>query len=122
MPGVDNGSRESAGRSKVEVVVVKTQWIAGDGGARGHRTTARGQCRRHWPVSVHGLSCARATGGSLAASRDGRGHRHRRAAGGGAAMSPVTLESYLIVGAVLFALGMIGFLARRNMILMFLSV
>ena len=36
-------------------------------------------------------------------------------------MSPVTLESYLVVGAALFALGIIGFLARRNMILMFLS-
>lgn len=36
-------------------------------------------------------------------------------------MNPLTLDSYLIVGAVLFALGMIGFLARRNMILMFLS-
>jgi NADH-quinone oxidoreductase subunit K len=37
-------------------------------------------------------------------------------------MSPATLESYLVVGAVLFALGMVGFLARRNMIIMFLSV
>ena len=36
-------------------------------------------------------------------------------------MSPATLESYLIVGAVLFALGMVGFLTRRNMIIMFLS-
>jgi NADH-quinone oxidoreductase subunit K len=36
-------------------------------------------------------------------------------------MSPVTLENYLIVAAVLFALGMIGFLSRRNMIIMFLS-
>jgi NADH-quinone oxidoreductase subunit K len=33
----------------------------------------------------------------------------------------VSLDHYLIVGAVLFALGMIGFLARRNMIVMFLS-
>ena len=33
----------------------------------------------------------------------------------------VSLEHYLIVGAILFALGMIGFLARRNMIVMFLS-
>ena len=37
-------------------------------------------------------------------------------------MSPATLESYLIVGAVLFVLGMVGFLTRRNMIIMFLSV
>jgi NADH-quinone oxidoreductase subunit K len=36
-------------------------------------------------------------------------------------MTPVTLENYLIVGAILFVLGMIGFLSRRNMILMFLS-
>ncbi|MBI3821678.1 MAG: NADH-quinone oxidoreductase subunit NuoK [Planctomycetes bacterium] len=36
-------------------------------------------------------------------------------------MSPATLESYLVVGAVLFALGMVGFLTRRNMIIMFLS-
>jgi NADH-quinone oxidoreductase subunit K len=37
-------------------------------------------------------------------------------------MSPaVTLYNYLVVGAVLFALGMVGFLARRNLIIMFLS-
>jgi NADH-quinone oxidoreductase subunit K len=36
-------------------------------------------------------------------------------------MSPASLENYLIVGAVLFALGMVGFLTRRNMIIMFLS-
>lgn len=36
-------------------------------------------------------------------------------------MNPATLESYLLVGAVLFALGMVGFLTRRNLILMFLS-
>jgi NADH-quinone oxidoreductase subunit K len=35
--------------------------------------------------------------------------------------SVVSLENYLIVGAILFALGMVGFLARRNMIIMFLS-
>jgi NADH-quinone oxidoreductase subunit K len=32
------------------------------------------------------------------------------------------LHNYLIVGAILFGLGTIGFLSRRNMILMFLSV
>jgi NADH-quinone oxidoreductase subunit K len=32
----------------------------------------------------------------------------------------VGLEHYLVVGAVLFALGMVGFLARRNLIVMFL--
>jgi NADH-quinone oxidoreductase subunit K len=31
------------------------------------------------------------------------------------------LTNYLIVGAILFALGAIGFLSRRNMIVMFLS-
>ena len=36
-------------------------------------------------------------------------------------MSPVSLESYLMVGAILFGLGAIGFLARRNLIIMFLS-
>ncbi len=36
-------------------------------------------------------------------------------------MSPVNLQSYLIVGAALFVLGMVGFLTRRNLILMFLS-
>lgn len=36
-------------------------------------------------------------------------------------MTPLTLENYLIVGAILFALGLVGFLARRNLILMFLS-
>ena len=36
--------------------------------------------------------------------------------------SPVNLEAYLIVGAILFALGIVGFLTRRNMIVMFLSV
>lgn len=33
---------------------------------------------------------------------------------------PGTTE-YLIVGAILFALGVVGFLARRNLIVMFLS-
>src|SRR5207245_3371801 len=41
---------------------------------------------------------------------------------GGSAMEPGTvLEDYLVVGAILFALGAIGFLARRNLIIMFLS-
>jgi NADH-quinone oxidoreductase subunit K len=31
------------------------------------------------------------------------------------------LRSYLLIGAALFALGMLGFLTRRNMIVMFLS-
>ncbi len=37
-------------------------------------------------------------------------------------MNPVAvLQNYLVIGAVLFGLGMIGFLARRNFIIMFLS-
>src|SRR4029078_5072707 len=32
------------------------------------------------------------------------------------------LRDYLLVGAVLFVFGMLGFLSRRNMIVMFLSV
>ena len=35
-------------------------------------------------------------------------------------MNPVPLYNFLIVGAALFALGAIGFLARRNLIIMFL--
>ena len=33
----------------------------------------------------------------------------------------IGLYNYLVVGAILFVLGMIGFLARRNLIVMFLS-
>jgi len=36
-------------------------------------------------------------------------------------MNPIPLHHYLVVGAILFALGVIGFLARRNLIVMFLS-
>jgi NADH-quinone oxidoreductase subunit K len=36
-------------------------------------------------------------------------------------MMEVPLHHYLVVGAMLFALGAIGFLARRNLIVMFLS-
>jgi NADH-quinone oxidoreductase subunit K len=35
--------------------------------------------------------------------------------------NPLGLYNYLTVGAIVFALGMIGFLARRNLIVMFLS-
>jgi NADH-quinone oxidoreductase subunit K len=35
-------------------------------------------------------------------------------------MSDLPLHHYLAVGAILFALGLIGFLARRNLIVMFL--
>lgn len=33
----------------------------------------------------------------------------------------VDLNGYLVVGAILFCVGLIGFLSRRNMIIMFLS-
>lgn len=36
-------------------------------------------------------------------------------------MTALPLHHYLAIGAILFALGMIGFLARRNLIVMFLS-
>jgi NADH-quinone oxidoreductase subunit K len=35
-------------------------------------------------------------------------------------MTPLPIHHYLAVGAVLFVLGMIGFLGRSNMIIMFL--
>jgi NADH-quinone oxidoreductase subunit K len=35
-------------------------------------------------------------------------------------MTAVPLHHFLVVGAILFCLGMIGFLARRNLIVMFL--
>jgi NADH-quinone oxidoreductase subunit K len=36
-------------------------------------------------------------------------------------MTATSLESQLVIGAILFALGMIGFLTRRNLILIVLS-
>jgi NADH-quinone oxidoreductase subunit K len=36
-------------------------------------------------------------------------------------MTPSPIHPFLVVGAVLFCLGAIGFLARRNLIVMFLS-
>ncbi|MFO0969191.1 MAG: NADH-quinone oxidoreductase subunit NuoK [Gemmataceae bacterium] len=35
-------------------------------------------------------------------------------------MTAVSLESYLLIGAALFALGLVGFLTRRNLIILFL--
>lgn len=35
-------------------------------------------------------------------------------------MTAVSLHHYLVVGAILFILGMVGFLSRRNLIVMFL--
>jgi NADH-quinone oxidoreductase subunit K len=37
-------------------------------------------------------------------------------------MTPLPVYNYLVVGAILFALGLIGFLSRRNLIIMFLCV
>ncbi|HEY1065737.1 MAG TPA: NADH-quinone oxidoreductase subunit NuoK, partial [Pirellulales bacterium] len=37
-------------------------------------------------------------------------------------MDEAKLMNFLVVGAMLFTLGMVGFLSRRNMIIMFLSV
>jgi NADH-quinone oxidoreductase subunit K len=36
------------------------------------------------------------------------------------AMGPVTLYHYLLVSALMFAIGVIGFVSRRNLIIMFL--
>jgi NADH-quinone oxidoreductase subunit K len=36
-------------------------------------------------------------------------------------MNPLALHNYLVVGAILFVLGAIGFLTRRNLIVLFLS-
>lgn len=36
-------------------------------------------------------------------------------------MTQLTLQHYLAVGSVMFALGMMGFVCRRNLIIMFLS-
>jgi NADH-quinone oxidoreductase subunit K len=35
-------------------------------------------------------------------------------------MTPLPLHHFLVVGAILFCLGLVGFLARRNLIVMFL--
>jgi NADH-quinone oxidoreductase subunit K len=37
-------------------------------------------------------------------------------------LEPQLLQSYLVVGALLFSIGLLGFLTRRNMIVMFLAV
>jgi len=35
-------------------------------------------------------------------------------------MNPMPVHNYLVIGAILFVLGLIGFLTRRNLIVMFL--
>src|SRR5207248_7103649 len=83
---------------------------------------ARGKRRAVGPHALHGLPGAGRAGGHVAIGRDHRRHRHRRAYQAGGSMNPVgVLHDYLVVGAILFALGLIGFLARRNFIIMFLS-
>ncbi|MFT3786874.1 MAG: NADH-quinone oxidoreductase subunit NuoK [Tepidisphaeraceae bacterium] len=37
------------------------------------------------------------------------------------AFTQIALEHYLAVGAIIFAIGLIGFLTRRNLIIIFLS-
>ena len=63
-------------------------------------------------------------GGTLLLVATDRRHRHRPAAVARSdrrgRMTAVPLHHYLVVGAILFALGLIGFLARRNLIIMFL--
>src|SRR5262249_38282168 len=58
-------------------------------------------------------------GGNAPAGCDHWRHRHHRSTSRENGMIP--LSNYLVVGAILFVLGMIGFLTRRNLILMFLS-
>src|SRR5262249_53391977 len=48
------------------------------------------------------------------------GFRHSLFGTGTMTGSVAALNDYLIVGALLFALGLVGFLARRNLIVMFL--
>src|SRR5262249_47890496 len=74
-----------------------------------------------WAVPFLRLPAGLRAGRRAAAGRHRRRHRHRRPPHGGTAMTPVSLHSYLAVGAILFVLGMVGFLARRNMIILFLS-
>ena len=57
--------------------------------------------------------------GTLLARRHRRGGGHRRAAKGRCGV--ISLWHFLAVGATLFALGVVGFLTRRNLITMFLS-
>lgn len=41
-------------------------------------------------------------------------------AAGGPGLSPAALQAYLAVASILFALGVVGFLTRRNLIILFL--
>src|SRR5262249_39932877 len=89
----------------------------------GPAAVARGERCLPRPVAVHGFPARRRAGWCASAGGDGRGHCDRWPAHGGPAMNPVPmLPAYLTVGAILFVLGMVGFLARRNLIIMFLCV
>src|SRR5262249_4719688 len=85
------------------------------------------------PLPVQRLPAAGRAGRHPAAGRHHRRHRHRRPpprqpaarrrrAPGEVTMSPIPIHHYLIVGAVLFVLGLVGFLARRNLISIVRSV
>ena len=50
-----------------------------------------------------------------------RSGRSPSPAPGGRGAGVISLPHYLLVGATLFCLGMLGFLSRRNLIVMFLS-
>src|SRR5207249_6849640 len=91
------------------------------GERQGSRAPSRGKRLRPRAVPFLRLPAGFRAGRRAAAGRHHRRHRHRRPPHGGTAMTPVSLHSYLVVGAVLFVLGMVGFLARRNLIIMFLS-
>src|SRR5581483_576117 len=117
--------QRAAGR---EPAVVRFQWSTGQchdrqrspRSSRSHRH-AGGEPGGAGPFRLHRLPPARGAGRHLALGSHDRGHCDCRPAGG-IAMTPVAgLYNYLVVGAVLFVLGLIGFLARRNLIIMFLS-
>ena len=71
------------------------------------------------PVELGGTLLLVATVGAIAIADAGSGPR--RAGQRGGSHDRVPLHHYLVVGAILFVLGMIGFLPRRNLIVMFLS-
>ena len=96
--------------------------------ARERRHPRREAHGQSGPASVQRTAHRRGTGRHAAAggARRRGGHRHAGAlaAGGsnrgGPAMNEISLlYNYLVVGSLLFALGLVGFLLRRNMIVMF---
>ena len=95
----------------------------------GHRRDRLGRGRGADPAGhgVHGEPAVRAL---RAAVRDrqraaaGRGHRRRlsRQARAGRAVVSDSLDAYLVLATLLFAIGSFGFLARRNAISMLMSI